>query len=330
MATGKLSPDELKQWIFPYLGTRRKETRLGPLVGEDCAALDLHGDLVVLSTDPITNAEVESGYLSVLVSCNDVLSNGAEPVAILLTILLAEDETPETAQQIMASAHRGAKEMNVEIVGGHTETTPGLTQNIISVTAIGRATKSQLLRSDGVREHDGLILTKGAGIEGTAILCADYPDAMKSILSEKEYQEGLKMMEWISIRQEALLVRDFEIHAMHDVTEGGTLGACYELAQASSLGLTLQADQIFIPASTRKICEALDLDPLRLISSGSLLIATPDEQNVVRHLQEHGIPAFVIGRFENKELRMQRNGQWQDIPVPSGDELIQAISRLRG
>ena len=62
---------------------------------------------------------------------------------------------------------------------------------------------------------------------------------------------------------------------MHDVTEGGILGAVYEMSLASGLGFEIYPDSIPIDNSTKLICAKLSINPLKLIGSGSLLITCP-------------------------------------------------------
>ena len=49
--------------------------------------------------------------------------------------------------------------------------------------------------------------------------------------------------------------------AMHDVTEGGLLGALWEIAQASKVGVEIHQENIPITSTTRKICEYYNIDP---------------------------------------------------------------------
>jgi len=329
MGSGKLETGELERVVFPHFGVRRREVVLRAAVGEDSCALDLGGDLVVMTTDPITGADKDGGWLAVQVSCNDLVSNGAEPVAVLLTVMLKEGSGADRAQEIMASAHRAARELEIEIIGGHTEITAGLNMNIISVTAIGRADRKKLLKATDVRDGDQLVLTKAAGIEGTAIFCLDYPEACGNILGDRLLEQGQLMAREISVVPEARLAASLGVHAMHDVTEGGILGAAFEMARAAGLGIVLERDRISIRESTGLLCRALSLDPLKLISSGSLLIASPEGDTLVRELQQTGIPAEVIGRFTAGDQMILR-GQEGDSPIgpPSGDELWPGRARL--
>ena len=106
MQTGKLSPEELKRIVFPYLGYQRPDVLLRAGIGEDSAIIDFGDWVCVLSTDPITGAARNAGWLAVHVSCNDVASNGAEPVGVLVTLLLSEHAEEGDLQELMGQVHR--------------------------------------------------------------------------------------------------------------------------------------------------------------------------------------------------------------------------------
>ena len=102
MKTGKVPESVLKRSILRQIHTKRKEVLVGAAVGEDCAAIQLEEDEVfVLSTDPITGTAEDIGSLAIQVTLNDLASAGAEPVGILLTVLLPEAITePEIRQSL--------------------------------------------------------------------------------------------------------------------------------------------------------------------------------------------------------------------------------------
>jgi hydrogenase maturation factor len=115
---------------------------------------------------------------------------------------------------------------------------------------------------------------------------------------------------------------------MHDVTEGGVLGAAYEMAEAARLGIRLDAGTIPVPEETAALCAHLGLDPLRLIGSGALLIATPDPARTLAGVRAAGVPAAEIGRFvEAAEGRtVVRGGVSSALAPPEGDELWRALA----
>jgi hydrogenase expression/formation protein HypE len=85
---------------------------------------------------------------------------------------------------------------------------------------------------------------------------------------------------------------------MHDVTEGGVIGALREAAHA--VGRRLEVDPTAIPvaAETTELCGLLGLDPRGLIGSGSLLafIAPEEAESTLGRLRDAGIPATSLGQ----------------------------------
>src|SRR5699024_6799376 len=88
------------------------------------------------------------------------------------------------------------------------------------------------------------------------------------------------------------------IRAMHDVTEGGVLGAVYELCEASGVGVELYEQEIILGKEQKEICELFQIDPLRSVGAGSLLISCDRAYSVdvTKHLKAENIEAKVIGQ----------------------------------
>ncbi|KAF0195590.1 MAG: hydrogenase expression/formation protein HypE [Bacillota bacterium] len=317
MRLGKLSPDELRSVVFSKLTTQRPEVVLAAALGEDSAALDLSSDLCVVSTDPITGASAEIGRLGVFIACNDVATNGAEPVGILLTIFAPPQATLEDIALVMDQATEAAAEVGVQIIGGHTEVTAAVNQMIISCTAIGRVAPDKLLHTGLAKSGDALVLVRTAGLEGTAIIAGDHGELLLDIFTEEELLEARSFSRYLNIVPAAILARVNGAVSMHDVTEGGVLGAAYEMAEAAGLGLELTA--IPVHPLTIKLCRHLSLDPLRLISSGALLVATPTPDQVTSALLVNGIPAQQIGSFLSHSSKVTLMGE--ELHPPNGDEL---------
>lgn len=325
---GKLTPERLNAIILSRLGARRPETRLRARLGEDSAALEFGGDLIVASTDPITGASREAGWLAVNVSCNDLATNGAEPVAVLLTLMAPVGTDEETLRILMEGAHQAAVDLNVEIVGGHTEIVPAVTQPVFSATALGRVRPDRLITTAGAKPGYQLILTKAAGLEGTAILALDYGDRLRS-LEPAQLQRARALSAELSVVRDGLIAARNGATAMHDVTEGGVLGALYEMAEASGVGVTVWEEALPILPETRLICDELGLDPLRLISSGAMLICCPDGRRVIDALHAEDIPAALIGEVTTGgRYVVNKNGERRAITPPESDELWRAKALL--
>jgi hydrogenase expression/formation protein HypE len=88
MKGGKFDDSVLKKVIFDNIKHKRKEVLLGSGTGIDSSIINLGGDLVVVTTDPITAAGNNIGRLCINICCNDIAAAGGEPVAILVTLLM--------------------------------------------------------------------------------------------------------------------------------------------------------------------------------------------------------------------------------------------------
>ena len=328
LKSGKLVSNLLEAAVLARTGRRRREVLVRAGIGLDSTAIDLGGDLAVLSTDPITGAAGDVGYWAVHICCNDIAVFGAEPVALLLTVLLPEGATEEELTELSASAHRAALELDLEIAGGHTEITPAVRTTILSATAVGRVPRQRLITPDGARAGDLIVLTKGVGLEGTSILAETLTDRLVAAGVSGSVLERAKEMRWeLSVVPAARIAREHRPTAMHDPTEGGVLGAAYEMAEAAGLGFAIRSADVPVRPETVELARVLGFDALRLISSGSLLCtvgAGAAAERLLAALGEAGIGAAVIGEMTPREagLRTVRaDGAVDEITAAPRDEL---------
>ena len=199
----------------------------------------------------------------------------------------------EQISQIASDLSCAAQLANVDILGGHTEVTDSVTRAVTSATVVARQPRNQTLR--GMRVGDEIVMTKWAAVEGTSILAEDFKERLNSVPASL-LESARALSGQLSIVPESRIAMQFGAVAMHDVTEGGVLGASWELGFTNGCSVEIEADKIPVREDTLALCRALSLDPLRLIGSGSLLIACTDGAALVQALNKHDIPAAIIGR----------------------------------
>jgi len=327
MEIGKLPNELLERIVFSSLKNKREEVLVRAGIGEDCAVLDFDKYTCVVSTDPITGAAKNIGSLAIHVSCNDVASNGGDPIGVLMTILLPPDTSEKDIELIMEDAGKAAKGLNVEIIGGHTEITDAVNRVVISTTVIGRQLKENIISSENIEIGDKILITKSAGIEGTMILANEITDRLEAELGHSVVNDAKALLNSISVVKEGKLCGEIGVHYMHDITEGGVLGAVWEASKATGKGVLIDTSKIPIEDSTKKICEFLGINPLKLISSGSMLIIAPREkvEHIQKRLSENKINSSVIGEITESDVLMLENGQLHQIDSPGSDELYKVI-----
>ena len=264
---------------------------------------------------------MNAGWLGVHVACNDIAATGAQPIGVLVTLLLPPENAIAELDRLTAEIHRAASDLDIAVLGGHSEVTAGLTKSIICLTALGRAPIDGYVTSHGARIGDEIIMTKSAAIEGTAILATDFADELIAGIGREFVAAGQGYFAEISVVREGTIAAANGATAMHDVTEGGILGALAELADASGIGFRVRVESIPRRPATDAICGYFGVDPLALVSSGSLLITAPKERQLARFLRDHAIDATSIGEVTSGERRLLLRGKQMPHFAPERDEL---------
>jgi hydrogenase maturation factor len=295
-------------------GTKSELVLTPPRAGLDFAAIKVGTGFLIVSADPITGVSLNIGEYAIQVSANDVATSGNRPQFAESVVLLPEGASAEYAGQIARQMDRAAKRLGMTIVGGHTEVTPGLQRPIVAVTAFSFV--KSYVSSQDAREGDSIMMTKTAGLEGTAVLGG-----------------ARRFLDEISVVPEATRAyRTGVVHAMHDCTEGGVLGAAYEMSLASDLGFELLEDKVPVAPETVALCSRYSIDPLKLIGSGSLLVSVQRgaeadlESALGRNCRVTRVGSFTrSGRF-----LVERNGSKRRVRRAPEDELWRVLARPSG
>lgn len=327
MNSGKVPEAVLKRSVLNQIRHRRNEVLIGPAIGEDCSVLSLGEDEVfVISTDPITGTTKDIGTLAVHITANDIASNGAEVVGMALSILLPEHTGEEELRNLMQEIETECEKLRIEIIGGHTEVTKAVNQPVVTVTGIGKMKRSEIIKTAGILPGQEIVMTKWAGLEGTAILAQAKEKELLTKYSSGFINGAKSLMDHISVIPEAMIARAVGVTSMHDVTEGGIFGALWEIGAASKVGLEVDLKKILLKQETVEICEFFDLNPYMLISSGCMLIVTEKANILVEALKEKGIPAAVIGRIREGNDRIILNDEERRyLEPPKADELYKVM-----
>jgi len=330
MEIGKIPNEILQSMILDKIQNTRREVIVKPAIGEDCGVVDFGHELTVISTDPVTGTDSQIGTIAVHVACNDIAASGAEPVGITVTILAPENALIKDIETIMKQITDTALSLNVDVLGGHTEVTDAVSRFVITVTALGKTANKKVIKTSGAKPGDDIVITKFAGMEGTAILAFDHEKELAAEFGNEVVNNAKKLINQISVVKEGMIASWHDgVNAMHDITEGGVLGAVWEMCDASGCGAEIVKSKIPVLPETAKICGYFNINPLRLISSGCMLIAASNGSSLVKRLLSEGIQAAVIGKMTDKKSRIMltENGS-VIIDPPKSDELYKAKKRF--
>jgi hydrogenase expression/formation protein HypE len=332
LPAGKL-PGWLLRKVLPG-SMRDPDILVGPGLGRDAAAIAVGERIIVAKNDPITFASEGGAAHLVEVNANDVACMGATPRWLLVTALLPQGITPADVLNQFAELRETCRHRSVDLIGGHTEIVPGLARPILVGMMLGDASPYELLRPGQAQPGDILLVTKGLAIEGTALLARERAAELRERIGEESLRAAAHLMDQpgISVVAEAEIARRTgKVTALHDPTEGGLASAVRELATVSGAGVEIDADAVPILAETRAVAEALGVDPLGMLASGSLLIATRPEgvPRIVHDVEAAGIPISVVGRLTDdpQEASLISSGKRQPLPEFAVDEVARLLSQ---
>ncbi|MGC9147960.1 MAG: AIR synthase family protein [Sulfolobales archaeon] len=306
MKIGKLRPDLLEKYVLNRVGFIDHRVIIGGRVGEDAALIDLGDEKVlVVHTDPITGSIDLLGILGILVPSNDIVVRGVKPSWASVTIFLTPNTEEREIDRITKQLHETAEKLEIMIIGGHTEYTDAVKRPVVVTTMIGVGDLGKIVTTSGARVGDLIILTKTIGIEATAIIAREFRDLLeRKGVSKNIIERATRYYEKISVMKEALLLSSRKyVNAMHDPTEGGVLAGLAELAYASNKSIIVYKESLPLSEETKILSNILRLDPLRILSSGSLLAAVKREyiNEALDLLKREGIEASIIGEVVEKK-----------------------------
>jgi hydrogenase maturation factor len=331
-SVGKL-PAAVLQEMLKKFRVHDERVVVGPRIGEDAAAIDEGDRYLIVKSDPITFATDELGWYAVNVNANDVACRGATPKWFLPTILLPEGKADEAmVEAVFTQIADACAELNVAVIGGHTEITYGLDRPILCGQMLGEVAKERLVTTSGARVGDAVILTKGVPIEGTSIVAREKEAELRQRGVAPALIERAKnylRRPGISVVKEALLaVNTVNVHCLHDPTEGGLATGLREVAIAANVGLRVVAEKILFLQEGKELLSVLGLDPMGTIASGALVLTiAPDDVDVLLSAFQHAdVPANVIGAVVPAEqgVTLQRDGR--DVPLPTFE--VDEIARI--
>jgi len=301
---------------------------IGPGVGEDTAVVDIQGEeTLVLKSDPVTFVTETIGLYAVLVSANDIATSGAIPRWMLATLLFPVGTSALEVHQVMGDISRICRKHNITLCGGHTEMTEAVQKAVVSGMMVGTVEKSRLIEKGKMAPGDLLLMTKRVAVEGSAIIAREFEEILrKNGLSEEEIQSGKDLLSLLSILEEARIASHCGgVTAMHDVTEGGLATAVSELSAAGGCTIRVRMEDIPFYPLTKKICSLLDISPLGLIGSGSLLISCRKDfaEPLMKDIRRAGIEVTAIGGVTGTGTGVEasRNGKPAVWPSFAADEI---------
>jgi thiamine-monophosphate kinase len=259
-----------------------KRVSIGP--GDDAAALDFPAAArCLISTDMLLDGTCfrldeagpyRVGRKAVSVNISDIAAMAGVPLAIVIAVGLPRSGSMELAQQLFKGMEEAAKENDVAVIGGDTNTWQGpLT---ISATVLGEATDRGPVTRSGAKPGDWIFVT---GPLGGSIL-------------------GHHLDFRPRVREALELHRIVGLHALTDISDGFALDL-FHITRESRCGAVTFAHQVPIsdaaqrmndrlPPLDHALCDGEDYELIFTVSAS-------DGKRLVDEPQAASFPVFHVG-----------------------------------
>lgn len=251
-------------------------------------------------------------------------ASGAEPVGVMLALLLPQETQEQELQDIMAQAEQACSGCGAQILGGHTEVTPVIERPVLTVTGVGKREAARAGSLRGIKAEQDIVASKWIGLEGTVRLAVGHRERLCTKYPARMIDEAAGFDRYLSVIPEAATAIKSGVCGMHDVSRGGIFGALWELAQRAGVGLEIDLKKIPVKQETIEICEFFELNPYELLSGGCLLMAAEKGQALADALAREGIPATVIGRTtKGKDRVICNEDEKRYLDKPKTDQIYE-------
>lgn len=325
--TGKIAHSFFKQFVQDKCGKKRQEVRVGPQFGVDVSVIDLpNGQAMAIASDPLslipTLGLIESAYLSVHLVANDIATTGFPPMYGQFVLNLPAQFPQKDFQTYWDYIHQFCTESDIAITGGHTGFIEGQNSTIAGgATFVTIAKQNQLLTLKFAEQGEAILVTKSCAISSVAILARSFPKTVKNKAGIEHYQNACESFYDISVLKDALTATDGEnqneVTAMHDVTEGGVLGAIYEMAVASDNGALVYSHKLPINETQLRVCEVFSLAPPYCTGAGSMILTCKKDAvtKIITELEKNNVPCTEVGEItkKNNGIKLIKEGRESDL-----------------
>ena len=299
--------------------TKHKETLLG--VGDDAAIIKFNNATQLVSTeifienihfDMMYSPLVHIGYKCITASISDIYAMNATPKQVLVSIALSSKYTLQAAEELYTGIRAACEKYNIDLIGG--DTSSSVTGMAITVTSIGYADESKIVKRSGAKEGDLLCVS---GDLGGAYMGLQLLEREKQVFLEtKDMQPDLEGKDYVigrQLRPEARkdiieLLEELSIlpTSMIDVSDGLS-SEIFHLCKNSNIGMKIYEDKLPIDQQTYDTALEFHVPPTTTAMNGGedyeLLFTLPQSQyDKIKNSLDISVIGYCTAAHEGKEI----------------------------
>lgn len=308
-------------------------------VGDDAAVLEASEQQTLVTTDLLIEGVhfdlsymplKHLGYKSVMVNLSDVYAMNGTAEQITVSIAVSNRFPLEAIEELYAGIQLACDTYKIDLIGGDTtSSTKGI---LISVTAIGKANKEDVVYRNTAKETDLIVVS---GDLGAAYLGLQVLEREKQVFQvDPNNQPDLDNYTYLIERQlkpearkdVAGLLKELEVKptSMIDISDGLS-SELFHICTQSKVGCKIYEDKLPLDPQVISACEEFELDSTMVALSGGedyeLLFTVPISDfdkikgnpnfSIVGHITAENQGLQLITRA-NQEIELKAQG-WNSV-----------------
>lgn len=247
---------------------------------------------------------------AVHLAVNRLAAAGAYALAVNIQLIVSAELPEKSIKALMESVSESCGKLHITSVQADVAAVPGLTETVITATAIGEA--GGLFEPEKAEADQDIIMAGYAGDYGAAKLAfagqaeleRHFNPVFLSPVMEADYTGDT-----ISAVSAVKAAAAVGVRSMYACGEGGVYTAVWELAENAGLGARIQLKEVPLRQETVEICDYFNISPYQLMSAGAVLLTATHGQKVLAELAAAGIPAVIIGHLTDDNDRVVLNDE---------------------
>jgi hydrogenase expression/formation protein HypE len=310
---GKATAEMFERIILRRLGAPDPDVVVGPQHGVDVGVVTVaDGVAMAITTDPVFVVPAygweRAAWFAVHILASDASTSGLPLRWMAVDLNLPPELSDADLTQLWDAFHRACRDLGIAVVTGHTARYEGCAWPMVGgATCMALGPCDAYVTPAMARPGDRVVVTKGAGIEATALFAATFPERLAAGVGADVVKAADALFERMTVVPEARVaaafgLRERGVTSMHDATEGGVIGGLLEVAHASRAGMRIERDLIPVRPEVRTVCDHVGIDPYVSISEGTLIATVVRDRAdaFVAALAESGIDAAVVGEVTDQ------------------------------
>ncbi|MFX1251741.1 MAG: AIR synthase related protein [Promethearchaeota archaeon] len=303
--------DQFVHQLLAEIAVTSVPTFLGPKDQDDAGVVGYQGQNIAVAVDGthsrLTDFPFLSGFHVTRAALRDIFVKGAQPVALLTDLHLADDGDVAKLFDFMAGIRAVSELSQVPLVAGSTLRIGGdmvIGKRFVScVGCVGIINQHSALASrKNIQEGDYILCTEnatgGGTIATTAIFSGNYEVVLET-LNIRFLQAAQCLL------KENLFPR---VHAVVDWTNGGIRLDFNSMCENLGLGMTVNGTDVtaIVNPKVKAMLESLDIDYLGVSLDALVIFCPPENVNLIlTALKQAQVPCRIIGKVVKEPKYLQ-------------------------